>query len=240
LKVVTRRASERIARYAFDIAIERQRGTTRKPASVVCVSKSNVLPKSDGLFVKSCASVSKKYPSVAFSNMYVDTAAMNLVRNPEAFDVIVTSNMYGDILSDEASQLVGGLGLAPSANIGDDFALFEPVHGAAPDIAGRGIVNPIAMFLSVKMLLDWLGRTKNSKECFRASKALLESIYSTGQSGIKTLDIGGRENTKEVAQAVAREIRNHRNDTNYASAGYNELEGGGRSNQRTLQNMITK
>jgi 3-isopropylmalate dehydrogenase len=208
LKVVTRRASTRIARHAFDLALSRSgnRDAKRRSPSVVCVSKSNVLPKTDGLFVKSCASVSKRYPSVSFSTMYVDSAAMNLIRNPEDFDVIVTSNMYGDILSDEASQVVGGLGVAPSANVGDEFALFEPVHGAAPDIAGKGIANPFAMMLSVKMMLDWLGKTKHSRDCLRGSEALLDAVYAVGESGVKTPDIGGRASTDQVAQSVSREI----------------------------------
>jgi 3-isopropylmalate dehydrogenase len=209
LKIISKKASTRIARHAFDLALSRSesRNAKGKPASVVCVSKSNVLPKTDGLFVSSCESVSKRYPSVIFSKMYVDSAAMNLVRSPEAFDVIVTSNMYGDILSDEASQVVGGIGIAPSANIGDDFALFEPVHGAAPDIMGKGIANPLAMLLSVKMMLDWLGKTKRSQDCLRASAALLDAICVVGESGIKTPDIGGSAMTDEVARKISQEIR---------------------------------
>ena len=115
---------------------------------MVAVHKSNVLRKSDGLFAQVCREVSGPTPKVSFSEMLVDAAAMNLIRIPESFDVIVTTNMYGDILSDEAAQLVGGLGMAPSANIGETFAIFEPVHGAAPDIAGKGIANPIAMILT--------------------------------------------------------------------------------------------
>ncbi len=210
LKVVTKRASLRIAKYAFEQALSRQKehnNERKSDPSVICVSKSNVLPKSDGLFVKSCESVSKKYPSVHFSNMYVDSAAMNLVRNPEAFDVIVTSNMYGDVLSDEASQIAGGLGLAPSANIGEHFALFEPVHGAAPDIAGKGIANPIAMFLSIKMMLDWLAKTKGNSDFNRASRIVEAAIHSVIASGVKTPDIGGNANTNRVAEAVSQEIR---------------------------------
>jgi 3-isopropylmalate dehydrogenase len=209
LKTVSRKASTRIARYAFDIALARMEDQRAKdkPPSVVCVSKSNVLPKTDGLFVKSCESVSKNYPSVSFSNMYVDSAAMNLVRNPAAFDVIVTSNMYGDILSDEASQVAGGIGIAPSANIGDDFALFEPVHGAAPDIAGKGIANPVAMLLSAKMMLDWLGKTKQNQNCVRASSTLLDAICAAGESGVKTPDIGGSATTEEVAKRVSQNIK---------------------------------
>jgi 3-isopropylmalate dehydrogenase len=119
-------------------------------------------------------------------------------------------NMYGDILSDEASQLVGSLGVAPSANIGSNFALFEPVHGAAPDIAGKGISNPIAMLLSVKMMLDWIGAKWNSPNCVRASDALLNAIIFTGESGVRTPDIGGSSSTNEVAKAVCEEIKKSR------------------------------
>ena len=230
LKVVTKKASLRIAKYAFELALSRQKGRNnagrKSDLSVVCVSKSNVLPKSDGLFVKCCENVSRKYPSVHFSNMYVDSAAMNLVRNPEAFDVIVTSNMYGDILSDEASQIVGGLGLAPSANIGEHFALFEPVHGAAPDIAGKGIANPIAMYLSIKMMLDWLAETKGNSDFTRASRTLEEAIHSVSASGVKTPDIGGDANTDQVAQDVSQEIRRASNERiPYASASSSERTG---------------
>jgi 3-isopropylmalate dehydrogenase len=209
LKIITKKASTRIARYGFDLALSRResRNAKGKSPSVVCVSKSNVLPKTDGLFVKSCEGVSKNYPSVSFSNMYVDSAAMNLIRNPEAFDVIVTTNMYGDILSDEASEVVGGIGTAPSANIGDNLALFEPVHGAAPDIAGKGVANPIAMLLSVKMMLDWLGKTKRNPDCNRASDALLDSISIVGESGVKTSDIGGSARTDEITRKICQEIK---------------------------------
>ena len=199
LKVITKKASARIARRAFDLVLSRNKSNR----SVVCVSKSNVLPKTDGLFVKSCAGVARKFPSVSFSHMYVDAAAMNLIRNPESFDVIVTTNLYGDILSDEASQLVGGLGLAPSANLGDSFGLFEPVHGSAPDIAGKGIANPLAILLSVKMMLDWLGTSKRSENCTRASDVLLNAVCAVGESGIMTPDIGGSAMTDQVAKKVS-------------------------------------
>jgi len=211
LKVVTEEASKRIARVAFEMALSREASRspndkeTRKP-SVVCVHKSNVLPKSDGLFLKSCDSVSRNFPSVKFSSMYVDTAAMNLVRNPESFDVIVTSNMYGDILSDEASQVVGGLGLAASGNIGNDFAVFEPVHGCAPDIAGKGIANPLSMLFSVKMMLDWLASKRSDDSCAKASRCLEASISFVGGSGVKTVDVGGNARTVEVTKAVCSEI----------------------------------
>ncbi len=215
LKVITERASKRIAKYAFELALSRS--ISGRSPDVVCVQKSNVLKKTDGLFLRSCASVAKDFPSVKFSSMYVDTAAMNLVRNPEVYDVIVTSNMYGDILSDEASQVVGGLGLASSANIGESFALFEPVHGCAPDIAGKGIANPLSMIFTVKLMLDYLAATRKDKNCGVAAEALELSVSSVGSSGIKTPDIGGRSGTQEVARAVCKELRSMQdnNDNKY-------------------------
>ena len=171
LRTITRFASERIAKYAFETA--EQRGGARK---VVAVHKSNVLRKSDGLFAQVCREVSKAYPKISFSEMLVDAAAMNLIRDPASFDVIVTTNLYGDILSDEAAQLVGGLGMTPSANIGKDFALFEPVHGAAPDIAGKGTANPVAMILTVSMMLDWLAKTRQDKACSEGAIAIRGAV----------------------------------------------------------------
>ena len=134
LRIISENASKRIAKYAFEAAM--QRNSKKK---VTCVHKSNVMRITDGLFAKTCADISKDYPDISFEQMYVDACAMNLIRQPEAFDVVVTTNLFGDILSDESSQVVGGLGMAPAANIGDNFALFEPVHGAAFDIAGKNI-----------------------------------------------------------------------------------------------------
>lgn len=212
LKVVTEEASRRIARVAFEMALSREsarsdKGKEKRTPSVVCVQKSNVLPSTDGLFLKSCDYVSRNFPSVKYSSMYVDTAAMNLVRNPDSFDVIVTSNMYGDILSDEASQIVGGLGLAASGNIGDEFAVFEPVHGCAPDIAGKGIANPLSMLFTVKMMLEWLSSKRNDANCTAAAKCLESSISTVVGSGVKTPDIGGKSKTTEVTEAICEEIR---------------------------------
>ena len=218
LKITTEKASKRIAKYAFELALTRKRAKAERAPAVVCVHKSNVLRKTDGLFVKSCQTVSEGFPSVQFSTMYVDTAAMNLVRNPETFDVIVTSNLYGDILSDEASQVVGGLGFAPSANIGDEFALFEPVHGCAPDIAGRGVANPLSMIFTAKMMLDWLGGRKKDRNFAAASEALELSVSSVCSSGTKTPDIGGKVGTQEVTRAICAELRER-------SAGYDDRYG---------------
>src|SRR5574342_1343808 len=158
LRTISEGASKRIANYAFLTAIQRN-----QKLKVTCVQKSNVMRKTDGLFARSCSEIARQFPKVSFEQMYVDACAMNLIRQPESFDVIVTTNLFGDILSDEAAQVVGGLGMAPAANIGDDFALFEPVHGAAFDIAGKQAANPSSMFLSIKMMFEWLaGKNKNN------------------------------------------------------------------------------
>jgi len=199
LRTITRKASERIAKYAFQMA-ELRNGKRR----VVSVHKSNVLRKSDGLFAQVCREVSSNYPSIAYSEMLVDAAAMNLIREPQNFDVLVTTNMYGDILSDEAAQVVGGLGTAPSANIGERFALFEPVHGAAPDIAGRGTANPIAMILTSAMMLEWLSKSRGDRSCEDAATAIRKAVNLTLEKGVRTPDLGGVSSTAEVGSAVTR------------------------------------
>jgi 3-isopropylmalate dehydrogenase len=201
LRTITKFASERIAKYAFETA--EQRGGARK---VVAVHKSNVLRKSDGLFAQVCREVSKSYPRISFGEMLVDAAAMNLIRDPASFDVIVTTNLYGDILSDEAAQLVGGLGMTPSANIGKDFALFEPVHGAAPDIAGKGTANPVAMILTLGMMLDWLAKTRQDKACAAGATEIKRAVNGVLETRTRTPDLGGKATTLQVAEAVARAI----------------------------------
>jgi 3-isopropylmalate dehydrogenase len=156
----------------------------------------------DGLFVKSCIEVSKNYPDISFEQMYVDACAMNLIRQPEQFDVIVTTNLFGDILSDESSQVVGGLGMAPAANIGDNFALFEPVHGAAFDIAGKNIANPSSFLLSIKMMLDWLGKKHDDAKCIAVGKKLESTIFDLVKHGVKTKDIGGEKSTSEFTREI--------------------------------------
>ena len=200
LRSISKSASERIARHAFITAEQRSK------KKVTCVHKSNVMRKTDGLFAKTCEQVSKSYPHIAFEHMYVDACAMNLIRQPEAFDVIVTTNLFGDILSDEASQVVGGLGMAPAANIGDRFALFEPVHGAAFDIAGKEIANPSSFILSAKMMLEWLGTKNNDKLCQDAARKIENAVYGVVKDGIKTKDIGGNKSTREFTQNVISRI----------------------------------
>jgi len=197
LRIISEAASKRIAKYAFETA--KQRNSMRK---VTCVHKSNVMKVTDGLFVKSCTDVSKDYPDIAFEEMYVDACAMNLIRQPEQFDVVVTTNLYGDILSDESSQVVGGLGMAPAANIGDNFALFEPVHGAAFDIAGKNIANPSSFLLSIKMMFDWLGAKNNDSKCFEVGQKLESVIFDLVKLGVKTKDIGGDKTTSEFTKQI--------------------------------------
>ncbi len=197
LRIISEKASKRIAKYACQTAI--QRNLQKK---VTCVHKSNVIRKSDSLFARACAGVAKEYSDVSFEEMYVDACAMNLIRQPESFDVIVTTNMFGDILSDESAQVVGGLGMAPAANIGDDFALFEPVHGAAFDIAGKKIANPSSFILSIKMMLEWLGTKYDNKKCFDVADKLESTVYDVVKSGIKTKDIGGDKTTSEFTHEI--------------------------------------
>ena len=197
LRIISEKASKRIAKYACQTAI--QRNLQKK---VTCVHKSNVIRKSDSLFARACAGVAKEYSDVSFEEMYVDACAMNLIRQPESFDVIVTTNMFGDILSDESAQVVGGLGMASAANIGDDFALFEPVHGAAFDIAGKKIANPSSFILSIKMMLEWLGTKHDDKKCFDIADKLESTVYDVVKSGIKTKDIGGDKTTSEFTHEI--------------------------------------
>ena len=198
LRLTSEKATRRIAEYAFKVAILRN-----KKKKVVAVHKNNVLRKGDGLFINTCRSISEKYPEVKFSELYVDACAMNLIRNPEDFDVILTTNLFGDILSDEAAQVVGGLGMGPTANIGKNFALFEPVHGAAFDIAGKNIANPSSIFLSAKMMLEWLAAKHNDKDASKNGQRIEKVIIRLLKENKKTKDIGGKLSTMEFTRLVA-------------------------------------
>ena len=201
MRIITEKASKRIAKHAFQTAIQRN-GKKR----VTCVHKSNVMRKTDGLFSKSCESVAKEFPDIKFDQMYVDACSMNLIRQPQEFDVIVTTNLFGDILSDESSQVVGGLGMAPAANIGDDFGLFEPVHGAAFDIAGKQIANPTSFILSIKMMLEWLGNKNNDQNSSNAARILEDTVLNIVKSGAATKDIGGTMSTREFTKEVTNRL----------------------------------
>ncbi len=197
LRIITEKASKRIAKHAFQTAIQRN-----QKKRVTCVHKSNVMRKTDGLFAKSCQTISEEFPNVKFDEMYVDACSMNLIRQPQEFDVIVTTNLFGDILSDQSSQVVGGLGMAPAANLGDNFGLFEPVHGAAFDIAGKQIANPTSFILSIKMMLQWLGNKNNDQNSIFAADTLEQTVLGLVKSGILTKDIGGDKSTKEFTKEI--------------------------------------
>jgi 3-isopropylmalate dehydrogenase len=194
VRVITAEASERIARYAFKYAVKYDRKL------VTSVHKSNVLNYSCGVFKEACQRVAEEYPGVEFNEVLVDACAMRLILRPEAFDVIVTTNLFGDILSDEAAGLVGGLGMTPSGNIGDDHAMFEPIHGTAPRLAGTGRANPMATILSAGMMLDWLGE--------KDSAAVIEKAVIDVLKEAKTLtpDLDGSATTMDVADAVSEKL----------------------------------
>jgi 3-isopropylmalate dehydrogenase len=198
LRVITRKACERIAKKAFEIA--RLRNGKKK---VTAIHKANVMRVTDGLFASVCREVSKQYPDIAFNELYVDAASMRLIKEPQAFDVLCTCNMFGDILSDEAAQLVGGLGMAPGANIGDAFALFEPIHGSAPNRAGKHTANPLSMILAAKMMLDWLGEKYSDEKCIKAASAIEDAVVQTLRSGNSVPDLGGNKTTVGMAEAIA-------------------------------------
>lgn len=189
-RIITREAEERIIDYAFKYAVENNK------SKVTGVHKANVLKKSDGLFRKIFYEVAERYPEIEKEDFYVDATAMYLITRPQNFEVIVTTNLFGDILSDEGAGLVGGLGLIPSANIGNDGALFEPVHGSAPDIAGKGMANPIAMMLSAVMMLRYLGENEAAEKIDAAILKLLS------EAKVLTGDLGGNATTIEVANEI--------------------------------------
>jgi 3-isopropylmalate dehydrogenase len=201
IRVITRRACERIAKRAFEIA--RLRNGKKK---VTAIHKANVMRVTDGLFASVCREVSKQYPDIAFNELYVDAASMRLIKEPQDFDVLCTCNMFGDILSDEAAQLVGGLGMAPGANIGDTFALFEPIHGSAPNRAGKQTANPLSMILSAAMMLNWLGERYKDGKCIKAGAAIEEAVVKTLKAKNSVPDLGGKKTTLGMADAIAAEI----------------------------------
>ena len=190
--VITKRASERIGRVALELAKDRR-------TELAVIHKANVLPISSGLFLETVVNLAKTEPDVTTYDVIVDAAAMKLVRYPDSFDVLVATNLFGDILSDLMAGLVGGLGIAPSANIGDTHAIFEPVHGSAPDIAGQGIANPTAAILSAAMMLEHLGEKT-------AASALDDAINHSLANGPLTPDLGGQASTSDFTEAVIKAL----------------------------------
>jgi isocitrate dehydrogenase (NAD+) len=193
--IITRFGSERVIVYAFEHA----RRLGRK--KVTLVHKANILKMTNGLFLDTGREIAKRYPDIAFDDMIVDATAMKLVVSPERFDVIVTMNLFGDILSDLTAGLIGGLGVAPAANIGADCAIFEAVHGTAPDIAGKGIANPSGLMLSAVMLLEHIGQRE-------AAERMRSGIHAAlGDAATRTGDLGGKTDTRGFADAIVRGMK---------------------------------
>lgn len=190
VKIITAKASERIARHAFDLARQQKR------KKVTAVHKANIMKLTDGLFLESCRKVAASYPEITFEDMIVDNCCMQLVTKPHQFDVIVTENLYGDILSDLCAGLVGGLGVAPGANIGDKCAIFEAAHGSAPDIAGKNAANPTALLLSATMMLDYMNRTPVADKIRKALGTCL------AKPATRTKDLGGPLTTSEFTKQI--------------------------------------
>ena len=203
LRVITKKASRRIAETAFEIA------QTRSKKRVLAVHKANVLSEGDGLFLEEVRKVAGKYPEVPLAEGLVDSVSMQMVMEPESFDVLVTTNMFGDILSDVAAGTVGGLGLAPSLNAGEKYAMAQAVHGSAPDIAGKGIANPTAEILSTSMLLSWLF-SKNGvpriQDTARTIDTTVEQVLRSNKE-LLTPDLGGGASTEKFTETLVKRIR---------------------------------
>jgi 3-isopropylmalate dehydrogenase len=199
LGVFTRPAVERIARTAFELA-------RRRDNRVTIVHKANVLQLSSGLFKRVCLEVAESYPDVAVDDFHIDAMTVHLLRRASSFDVVVAENMFGDILSDMAGELAGSLGIAPSINASDDRCMAQAAHGSAPDIAGKGLANPIAMVLSSGMLLDWLGTRHGDERLTDAAARVDAGVRAAVRSGVSTRDLGGQASTEEFTDAVVRQI----------------------------------
>lgn len=189
IKIITRKASERIAKFAFDYAIKNNR------KEVCVVTKANICKLSDGLFLECARKIAQQYPQIKFREILVDNCCMQLVQNPNQFDVLLLPNLYGDIVSDLCAGLIGGLGIAQGANIGEDYAVFEPVHGSAPDIAGQDKANPTAMLMSAIEMLNYIGENE-------AGTRIRLALFDTLDAGIKTVDLGGGASCSEFTQAI--------------------------------------
>jgi len=190
LKIITERASTRIAKFAFEYAKRHGR------KKIHAIHKANIMKLSDGLFLRSVRAVAAQFPQIEYKELIVDNACMQMVMDPQQFDMLLLPNLYGDVMSDLAAGLVGGLGVVPSANIGDECAMFEAVHGTAPDIAGKGFANPTALLMSSILMLDHLGERTAAERIQNA----LESVYREAKH--TTRDVGGKAGTEEFADAV--------------------------------------
>jgi isocitrate dehydrogenase (NAD+) len=195
LKVITRKASRRIAKFAFEYAVKRGR------KKVTAVHKANIMKLSDGLFLETAKSIATAYPQIQYQEVIVDNLCMQLVMRPQQYDVLLLTNLYGDIVSDLCAGLVGGLGLVPGANIGDKYAVFEAVHGSAPDIAGKGVANPLAILLSGILMLEHVGQKDTARK-------IREAVHRVTQKGeVLTPDLGGKASTMDMAEEIIAEMQ---------------------------------
>ena len=199
LRRITRECCERIARSAFDLAMTRKKHVT-------IVHKANVLRIGDGMFIESCQRIAQDYPEVRVDEVIVDAMMAHVVRTPERYDVLVTTNMFGDILSDLTAELAGSLGMAASINAGTHYAMAQAAHGSAPDIAGQNIANPFSQVISAAMLLSWYGQRHKKPTFLQASEALHAAVAQTIAAGEGTRDLGGKLGTKEAGEALARHL----------------------------------
>ena len=198
IRVITREGSSKVARAAFELA------RTRPRKKLTSVHKDTVFKLACGMFAEECRALAKEYPDVAYDEVLVDTFGMKLVMKPQQFDVVVTTNTFGDILSDVAAGLVGGLGLAPGLSAGPARAMAQATHGSAPDIAGKGIANPYAMIMSGQMLYEWLGHKHNEPKAIEAAALMERAMESVIREGkVLTGDLGGKASTSEMGDAVA-------------------------------------
>jgi isocitrate dehydrogenase (NAD+) len=197
MKVATTKACHRIAHWAFRFATHRQR------KKITCFHKANIMKMSDGLFLNEARKVYREdYPNIDYEERIIDAGCMKLVQDPTQFDILLLENLYGDVVSDLCAGLVGGLGVVPGANYGDDAACFEAVHGSAPDIAGKGVANPLAFLMSSVMMLNYLADDRDDPECTRAALAIKAGYNACLKDGKKTRDLGGDLNTQQFAEAV--------------------------------------
>jgi isocitrate dehydrogenase (NAD+) len=194
LKIITEKASTRVSRFAFEYA------RTNRRSRVTAIHKANIMKLSDGLFLESTRKVSREFTDLTYDERIVDAACMHLVMHPEKFDVLLLPNLYGDIVSDLCAGLVGGLGVVPGANMGLDCAVFEAVHGSAPDIANKNLANPTALLLSGLMMLDYIGERRHSERI----RAALDRVLAAGL--VRTHDLGGHASTTEFTDAICRQV----------------------------------
>ena len=194
IKIITKNASERIAKFAFDYAVKNNR------KEVCVVTKANICKLSDGLFLNSAREIAKNYPQIKFKEILVDNCCMQLVQNPNQFDILLLPNLYGDIVSDLCAGLIGGLGIAQGANIGKDYAVFEPVHGSAPDIAGQDKANPTAMLMSAIEMLNYIGEKD-------AAKQIKIALFDTLNANIKTADISGNSTCSKFTNEIIKRLK---------------------------------